>query len=153
MINWQRYKIDINFLIKNKENLLHFSATLNEAMIRTLYDNHSYDYPDWKMADHMVERFESFDSDPACFFSGTPHEQNLLSRGCQLIMDSTDAYVVTEFFKYIRYGLGIYGVETKCGRDYVERWQRLNSIEFFFILPEAAQVKIIEEYNDGYDRM
>lgn len=151
MINWQRYKIDINLLVNNKEQLSHFAVSLNEAMIRTIYANHQNDRADWTMADHMVNRFNNFDRDPACFYSGCPSEQYKFIRSCQ--MDYDDMSVAIEFFRHIKYGLGTYDIETKCGPEYVQLWQTLNSIEFFYILSEDIQLKIIKNYNLIYDKM
>lgn len=151
-MNWQQYKVDIELLRKNKENLLRFSNSLNESAIRILYTNHRNDHGDWKMADHMVERFRSFNNDPAAFYSGTPGEQRLLSYGCNLNMKQSDAYFVMEFFKYVRY-VGAYYIGVISNEEYIKIWEISNSIDFFFILPEEMQLKLLEQYNIKFDQM
>lgn len=101
----------------------------------------------------MVERFASFSNDPASFFSGTPYEHKKLNYGCNLNMNGADAHRVMEFFKYIKYSLGIYGIKTMFGVEHVEPWKVYDSIHFYFLLTETMQSAVIEKYNAMYDCM
>jgi hypothetical protein len=153
MMNWSKYLIDIDLLLNNKENLLRFSNYLNEAAVKTIYANYKTDTEDYKMSDHMADRFKSFSSDPACFFSGTPCIQSFLNSKCQLHMDATTGYIVMEFFKYIKYGLGLYDIENMFGDDKINMWKELNSINFFFELTIDMQLALIKKYNAIYDNL
>lgn len=152
-INWTFYKIDIDLLLKNQENLKQFTNSLNKNILKIIYANHKNDIGDWKMADHMIERFESFGCDPASFFSGTPGEQYKFNLGCNLNMGSSEAIRAMEFFKFIKYSIGIYHIEAMFGVEYVQLWKKYDSINFFFVLPYNFQVKVIEEYNIKFDNI
>jgi hypothetical protein len=153
MINWYKYLINIELLLDNKENLLRFSNCLNEAAVKIIWSNYETDTEDYKMADHMANRFKKFFSDPACFFSGTPCIQSLLNIKCDLHMDHTDAYIVMEFFKYIKCSLGFYDIKNMFGEDKINMWKELNSINFFFELTNEMQLELIKKYNATYDTL
>ena len=153
MINWRKYLINIDLLLDNKENLLRFSNFLNEAAIKIIWANHETDIENYKMSDHMANRFKTFFSDPASFFSGTPCIQSLLNAKCGLHMDYTDAFIVMEFFKYIKCGLGLYDIKNMFGENYIDKWKELNSITFFFELTTDMQITLIKKYNATYDKL
>ena len=150
---WQKYLVDFDFILGNKSNLLNFSNNLNDSTIRTMFVNYETDTEEYKMADHMSNRFKTFFNDPASFYCGCPSFQMLFSAKCGLNIDYCKCRYVMEFFKYIKCMIGRYDVKFMFGEEYLERFEKLTSIEFFFELTYNMQSSLVKKYNKTYDEL